>query len=206
VVAISDTHGQHEKLSLPEGDLLIHAGDISQIGTKDEIQNFLDWFAKTDFKYKVFIAGNHDFLFERDRRNAKNLIPSGVFYLEESQIEIETLVIYGSPYTPEFFDWAFMKKIGTEIKATWDKVPSHVDILVTHGPPKRILDRNAYGDYCGCAQLREKVLEVRPKYHIFGHIHEAYGIIEGENTNFINSSVLDEHYLLANSPVSFTIE
>ena len=205
MVAISDTHGQHEKLSLPAGDLLIHAGDISRIGIKDEIKNFLDWFATTDFKYKVFIAGNHDFLFERDRKNARGLIPSGVIYLEESQVEIETLTIYGAPYTPEFFNWAFMKKVGSEIRATWEKIPSNVDILITHGPPRRILDKNEYGDYCGCAQLRERVLEVHPKYHIFGHIHEAYGTMERGDTKFINSSVLDEHYRLANSPISFTI-
>jgi Icc-related predicted phosphoesterase len=200
VVLISDTHKLHEKIKLPEGDLLIHAGDISGRGTYGEVMIFLEWFSKLPFKYKVFIAGNHDFFFEKNNHKEISDFPEGVIYLENSIIEIEGISIWGSPYTPEFYNWAFMKKRGEEIKTIWDKIPNKVDILVTHGPPYSILDKNIYGTMCGCEELLMRVKEVQPKIHVFGHIHEGYGMIEEAGTKFYNACVLDEAYQVRNEP------
>ena len=102
-------------------------------------------------------------------------------------------------------DWAFNKKRGTEIAKFWKKIPSNTDILITHGPPFGKLDTNANQYKTGCDDLLKTVEKIKPKYHIFGHIHEAYGMLETNATTFINASILDEHYKIKNSPIVFEI-
>lgn len=204
VVLISDTHNQHGMIPVPEGDLVIHAGDITGMGTRTEVLNFTYWFSQLPHKHKVFIAGNHDFLFEQEPSIAKSDFTNGVVYLENSLAEIDGITIYGSPYTPEFYNWAFMKKRGSEIQKVWDLIPSKIDVLVTHGPPHSILDQNIYGQNTGCEELLKKVLEIKPRVHVFGHIHESYGMSEISGTKFFNASILDEDYKIKNKP--FVIE
>jgi len=129
VVIISDTHGRHEDLELPMGDMLIHAGDISSHGKYDQVNAFLNWFGNQDFKHKVFIAGNHDFFFEREtNENIEAIIPKGITYLNDSGVTIEGFKIWGSPIQPEFMDWAFNKERGSEIKKHWDLIPDDIDV------------------------------------------------------------------------------
>ena len=205
VVAISDTHGQHGQLQHPEGDMLIHAGDVSSMGREGEVKKFLDWFGAQPFRHRVFIAGNHDYLFENEPQQAALLIPDNVIYLNDSGITIEGIKIWGSPVQPWFLDWAFNRQRGAAIKAHWDLIPADTDILVTHGPPMGIRDRLHNGEHAGCEALLDAVQEVNPRYHIFGHIHEGYGISEMGNTTYINASVLNRNYQLANSPVVFEV-
>jgi len=202
IVAISDTHGQHQDLRLHKGDLLIHAGDISGLGRPGEVKSFLDWFAAQDFTYKIFIAGNHDFFFETAVKEAvEKIIPPGVDYLYDSSVEIGDLKIWGSPITPWFHDWAFNRTRGRNIRKHWEHIPSDVDVLITHGPPLGILDETMHGECVGCEDLLEKINTVKPKYHIFGHIHEGYGSISKNGTHFINASILDVGYVIRNKPV-----
>lgn len=213
IVAISDTHAKHQNLILPEGDMLIHAGDVSSMGKESEIKDFLNWFSKTDFAYKILIAGNHDFYFEKISHNTKaleELIPANVIYLNDSGVEIENLErttfrIWGSPIQPWFYNWAFNRYRGEDIKRHWDKIPQNTDILITHGPAYGILDKTTRNENVGCEDLLEKIKEIKPKFHICGHIHEAYGRIKESNTEFINASVLDENYNLRNQPIVFEI-
>lgn len=200
VVLISDTHNLHEKLVLPAADVIIHAGDVSGNGTFREVLNFLQWYSELPYANKIFIAGNHDFAFEHKSVPVLDL-PQGITYLEDSMVTVNGVKVYGSPYTPEFYNWAFMKKRGPQIKKVWDAIPQGVDILVTHGPPLMILDENAKGQHQGCEDLLLSVKQVRPKIHVFGHIHEAYGIEEQFGTRFVNASVLDQHYRMVNTPI-----
>ena len=206
IVAISDTHGQHHNLTLPQGDVLIHAGDCTYRGTESEVKDFLDWFSSQDYQYKILIAGNHDFFFERaDPLKIKSVIPEKVIYLNDSGISIEGLNFWGSPITPWFFDWAFNRHRGSEIKTHWDLIPENTDILITHGPVHGILDKTIYGKKVGCEALCDKITEIRPKAHIFGHIHEAYGQLFRQDTLFVNASILDVRYKLINKPVMFNL-
>ena len=208
VVFISDTHEQHERLiNLPEADMIIHGGDITNRGKVQEVEEFIEWFASLNYKYKVFIAGNHDFYFEKHAwYEIQEKLPESMYYLCNSGVEIEGIHIWGSPITPTFYNWAFLRDRGTEIKREWDKIPSdNLDILITHGPPINILDLCANGDIVGCQDLLSKIEETKPKYHLFGHIHEGYGIKKNEHTTFINGSVLDENYRLKNEPIVFQI-
>ncbi len=206
VVAIADTHGQHNALKLPKGDVIIHAGDISKRGERHEIENFLNWYKELDFKYKVFIAGNHDFFFERaTQREIEELIPDSVIYLCDSGIVLDTIKIWGSPVTPWFFDWAFNRHRGEAISKHWQLIPADTDILITHGPVSGKLDKTKTGQHAGCADLLKTVQDLKPKVHLCGHIHEAQGELNEPVTKFINASVLDENYVLKNAPVVFEI-
>jgi Icc-related predicted phosphoesterase len=202
LVAISDTHGQHNKLKLPEGDILIHAGDMSMRGTDSEIENFLSWFREQRFKYKICIAGNHDFFFERSSEaEIEKLIPEEITYLKDSGIVIKGLKIWGSPVTPWFMNWAFNRHRGYEIARHWDLIPQDTDILVTHGPMFGLLDENNEGQHVGCKDLYLKMEELKLKSHIFGHIHESYGILEKQNVKFLNASTVNARYELTNEPL-----
>lgn len=206
IVAISDTHGIHQQVVLPKGDMLLHSGDVSNVGTFNGVVDFLNWFSKQDFKYKVFIAGNHDFYFEKvNPTELAEIIPDGVTYLNNSGVTIENINIWGSPITPRFGNWAFNMDRGAAIDAIWQQIPANTDILLTHGPPHGILDKTYSNLNVGCEMLAKKVLDIQPKYSIFGHIHEAAGQVQVNNIHFINASVVNLRYQVVNLPVVFEI-
>ena len=204
-VAISDTHNIHTPMQLPDGDVLIHAGDVTGKGTEAQVQHFLAWFSAQPHRHKIFIAGNHDFYFELAQpERIAAMIPDNVIYLNDSGVTIEGIKIWGSPVQPWFFDWAFNRKRGTDIKKHWDLIPDDTDILITHGPAHKRLDRVIRGNEAvGCVDLLKAIERVAPKFFICGHIHEAYGVIEEEKTTFINASVLNENYKMTNQPIVF---
>jgi Icc-related predicted phosphoesterase len=194
LVLISDTHMQHEALNLPDGDILVHAGDGTSRGTPREVMEFMTWLGDQPHEHVVLIAGNHDFLAEQDRERFRQYVPDGVTYLEDAGTTIEGVDIWGSPITPWFYDWAFNRARGEEIKKYWDRIPQDTEVLITHGPPHGILDRTTRGDLAGCEELRKRVDVIRPRLHVFGHIHEAHGRVEQSGTTFVNACVLDGQY------------
>ena len=204
IVCLSDTHNRHEDVRVPDGDILIHAGDATNLGTIEEIVRFARWFAALPHRHKIFVAGNHDWLFETNPRLAENLLDGEIVYLCDSSVEIENLIIYGSPWTPRFFNWAFNANRGAEMREKWRLIPETVDVLITHGPPHGILDAVARFDgfeNTGCEDLRERVEEVMPRLHIFGHIHEGFGNVDKSGTKFVNAANCDENYFPGNAPI-----
>lgn len=205
IVVISDTHNNHKNLSLPVGDLLIHCGDITQDGSKEQTEDFLLWFHKLSFKFKIFIGGNHDkYLEKNDTEIAKNLCEN-VFYLRDSSKKVLGKVFWGSPYTPAYKNMAFNKERTQEMKSHWDKVPENIDVLITHGPPADILDRTYKGVRVGCHHLKIKALKIKPKFHFFGHIHESAGKINRNGTTFYNAALVNKEKKIINSPIQFTL-
>ena len=141
IICLSDTHNCNEQIIVPDGDILIHAGDATIRGTQQEVEEFLAWFSGLPHQHKIFVAGNHDWLYETNNRFARLLTASfNIKYLQDSSTEIEGFKIYGSPWTPQFYDWAFMYRRGAPAKACWDLIPDGIDILITHGPPHGVLD------------------------------------------------------------------
>lgn len=214
ITFISDTHNKHRQISnsLPGGDIIIHAGDISSMGYKHEIRQFLSWYKKLDhYTHKIFIAGNHDWGFQTDSDMVKELMQfyDNIIYLQDNSIVIDDIdespiKIYGSPWQPEFFDWAFnLPRNGKELKQKWDSIPNDTDILITHGPSHGHLDQ-VIGRYenLGCELLRDRVNQIKPKFHVFGHIHTGYGYKNNGDTHFINASVLDENYYFTQKPLT----
>jgi Icc-related predicted phosphoesterase len=168
--------------------------------------SFLDWFSKQDFKYRILIAGNHDFYFERESEDQiEKILPNQIIYLKDSGITLNGLRIWGSPVTPWFFDWAFNRHRGEPIRRHWDIIPGDTDILITHGPAFRILDSNREGQHVGCKDLFNRIDEFRPKVHVCGHIHESYGQLDKTGTRFINASILNEKYEITNKPIVFEL-
>lgn len=205
-VAISDTHCRHRSLKLPAADTIIHAGDITLKGKKEEVTDFLDWFSALQYQYKIFIAGNHDFYFEKESASAiQKLIPPEIIYLNDSACIVEGIRIWGTPVTPWFFNWAFNRRRGEEIVKHWEMIPADTDILISHGPPYGILDEVLNEKHVGCRDLLKTVLRVKPKVVISGHVHESYGMVKRHGIQFINAAQLNESYELVNKPVTFQI-
>jgi predicted phosphohydrolase len=206
VAVLSDTHNLHRQVWLEKTDLLIHAGDFSGAGKKAEVNDFLKWYGAQPHRHKVLIAGNHDWMAETHPKDFRRLVPRSVTYLENSAAVVGGLRIWGSPITPVFYDWAFNVRRGEAIRAYWELVPPHLDILITHGPPYGIGDRNSRGELQGCEELLTAVQKQKPRYHIFGHLHEQYGTWRAGHTTFINASVLNADYQLVRPPIYFEME
>jgi Icc-related predicted phosphoesterase len=213
ITIISDTHGKHNEITqdLPGGDLLLHAGDISSMGYQHEVQQFCKWFNNVDnYDHKIFIAGNHDWGFENNVEKIMEIVNSykTVNYIQDETISVgddKMINIYGSPWQPEFYNWAFnLPKNGVELAAKWDAIPDNTDILITHGPAFGVLDTVAgkMWDNLGCQLLTNKIKSIKPKIHVCGHIHSGYGYYFDGDTHFINASVLNEAYQYTNKPIT----
>lgn len=207
IVFLSDTHCQLSKVQIPKGDLLIHSGDLTYSGTIQEIQTELDIIAKLDFEEKIIVAGNHDWLFQKQPGLAQQMCKDrGIIYLEDSSFEFDGLKIYGSPWQPFFCNWAFNLFRGDELKKKWDLIPNDTKILVTHSPVYGILDSTILGERVGCEELYKRVMEVQPLIHSSGHIHNDYGTKSYNDTLFINASTCNESYRPVNKPIVVEIE
>lgn len=206
IVAISDTHTMHRGIDIPDGDVLIHAGDITGRGSFHQIIDFCTWLEQLPHKHKIVIAGNHDWCFvNKGREMSAGAISESATYLEDSEIVIDGIKFYGSPWQPEFCDWAFNLPRGKALAEKWRMIPDDTDVLITHGPPQHILDYCPDGNV-GCADLRVRVLRMpNLKYHIFGHIHESYGTEVRGQTTFVNASVCTGAYKPINPPIVIDI-
>lgn len=187
-VCVSDTHGRHRDLPVPAGDVFLFAGDLSNHCDPEDLDDFNDWLGTLPHPHKLVICGNHDFHFETHPADARRRITNAV-YLQDEAAEVLGLKVWGSPWQPRFFDWAFNLDRGPDLAARWALIPDNTDILITHGPPAGILDRTFRGTDTGCANLLERVRTVKPKLHLFGHIHEAAGVFETPDTLFVNASI-----------------
>lgn len=207
LIAISDTHMMHDKIQIPEGDILVHCGDFTKRGSTGEVSIFLDWFEAQPHPNKIFISGNHDaFCQDYTDRLRKEL--KSVIYLQDEEVTVEGIRIYGSPWTPWFHDWAFNLRRGFPIRQKWELLPEGLDVLLTHGPPYGIMDMvdsprsENRGHNVGCEELFARLVEMKkpPKVNVFGHIHEGYGIQTTYGIKFVNASICDVMYRPVNKP------
>jgi predicted phosphodiesterase len=214
LVCLSDTHGLQNNFKVPEGDVLIHAGDCCNTGSERDVYQFANWLRSLPHRWKVVIAGNHDWFFQKQPERARAYLGPDVIYLQDSGCEIEGLTFWGSPWQPWFMDWAFnLPRKGAKLREKWNLIPFDTDILITHSPPYRILDqvkprRTKWGQEeepgsgpLGCEELAIRLQIVRPKLHVFGHIHDAYGHEEWNGTIYVNASICDEQYRPVNRAV-----
>jgi len=204
---ISDTHSEHSKLNLGSGSVLIHCGDLTKSGSIEELKDFSSYMKNQDFEHKIVVAGNHDFCLEDERKSEAEgiLAQNGIIYLNDNGVEINGLHFWGSPIQPTFFNWAFNRDRGLDIKSHWDLIPENTNILITHGPPFGILDQCKNGQNVGCRDLLNKVKKLNLKVHAFGHIHESYGIETQNKHTYLNASSLDENYKMTNEPITLEL-
>jgi len=216
ILCISDTHNKHWliderhiKNENNEIDMIIHAGDMSGRGYASEVEGFLKWYDGLNFKYKILIAGNHDFYFEdMSKKDISDMLAKypSITYLNDSGVEIEGFKIWGSPVQPWFYNWAFNRK-DDEITPHWDMIPDDTNILITHGPIRGYLDTTAHGDLAGCPRLRTRVEQLKNlKLHVSGHIHEGYGRFDMDSgAILINASTVNYRYEPVHIPIQVTI-
>ena len=212
ILCISDTHGKHTLIKLQDADMIIHAGDCTNqrdsILNGPELEAFFKWFSSLPYKYKIYIPGNHDTSFPKNYVQ----IPENIIVLSHREVEIEGVKIFGSPYTPEFgVGWAYNVD-RSKIQRYWEQIPKDIDIIVTHGPAKGIMDLTFTKEgnlfQCGCKSLLNTIKDIKPKFHIFGHIHDESGIYNaGEfnvpkiGTTFVNASVVNLRMEIVNHGV-----
>lgn len=195
ILHLSDTHNLHRHLkNLPEADVIVHSGDFTMTGAMDEIIDFLNWFCDLPCAHKIFIAGNHDM-------SLYNATISGLddncHYLCNSGVEIDGIRFYGIPL---FMEDAMNDRVVKNIKS----VPEDTDVLITHQPPYGILDWSDNYHY-GSKTLLQRVEEINPQLHLFGHIHNAHGILRRQRTTFSNAALLGDDYELDASPIILDI-
>jgi Icc-related predicted phosphoesterase len=204
---ISDTHTFHGLLDIPANiDMVIHSGDATNprdpYKNEVEMRDFIDWYSLLPIKHKLYVAGNHDTSIERNFIIKDDFEKAGIIYLENDWIEIEGFKIWGSPITPTFGDWAFMKA-RHNTHEVWKHIPDDTDIVVVHGPPATILDlsynRNNELEFCGDSSLKKRMLDLKPKLCLFGHIHNCEDIINAgirklsiRDTIYSNGSVVTD--------------
>jgi Icc-related predicted phosphoesterase len=208
VVAISDTHENfHRQEDIPPADLLIHCGDFTNQGSLKKVTEFADWLRRISENYTniIIVAGNHDRSFDepepsRGHQRLQEDGPSNIIYLNHSQYIYNDIVIFGSPYTPRFGDWAFNVERGSALAEKWADIPPNTNILITHGPARGILDPGRSEKNVGCDQLAERIAIVKPKLHVFGHCHDGYGKVQCGETLHVNAASCDEQHNLINAP------
>lgn len=187
ILHLSDTHGLHHQIKdLPVADVVVHSGDISHSGTESEVLDFLNWYIELPYQHKIFVTGNHD-LCLWDAESIENL-PENLYFLQDKGVTIGGLRFFGLAYShPE------------------DLIPDDTDIVITHEPPVIILDESA-GTHWGNATLRNRIFEIKPRYHLFGHAHESYGTMKQDGIVFSNAALLDEKNRLVRKPRPFLLD
>jgi predicted phosphohydrolase len=189
IVAVADTHLFHRELAIPDGDVFLHAGDLCRGGSVEELEEALAWIASLPHPTKLVVAGNHDMCLEDAVAIARPLIGRVATYLEDEGTEIGGLRFWGSPWQPAYNGWGFNLARGEPLARKWALIPEGLDVLVTHGPPEGIGDHSSMGpERAGCRDLRARVAVVRPRVHVFGHIHEDGGAWEVDGTTFVNAT------------------
>ncbi|KAF4602946.1 Metallo-dependent phosphatase-like protein [Pleurotus pulmonarius] len=218
-ICISDTHSR--TFDVPDGDVLLHSGDLTPTGSVEHFERTMEWLYKLPHAHKIIIAGNHDLPLHSDwyetnhdrwHSNGKQPLEPildmlkgdkakqhRIVYIQDERYEFQangrTWSVYGSPWSPEFFNWAF-NYTSDQAERIISRIPP-TDILLTHGPPYKVFDRVKLGDNVGCPVLANRLPQLRPRLHVFGHIHEARGaqIVDWDTTpdlaNFVDDTEWD---------------
>jgi Icc-related predicted phosphoesterase len=203
ICCVSDTHGQHHDLNIEKCDIFIFSGD-AEIISDIYLNDFRQWLCSINATYKIITFGNHD---EYCQKLGKEFLKEyfkkeNIIHLENESIVIEGIKIFGSPYSKLFLDWAYMAN-DQELNDYWKHIENDTDIVITHGPAFGWLDQNFRHVHSGSESLKDRLLEIKPRYHITGHIHEERGWLDTKHTTIINASVLNDNYCLINEPIYF---
>ena len=201
-VCTSDTHGKHSNLTVPEGDVFIFSGDMTNSGSDQAIMEFNTYLGTLSHKYKIVIDGNHDF-----GNNAHELLTNAML-LQNNMVEIGHVKIWASSWSYRLSE-SIRRRNQKKNFDVWESVPNGIDILITHIPPYGIRDLTTSGKNIGSKSLLDAIKRIKPKYHIFGHAHQCYGIskkkIDNSDIIFINSSAINEFSEILNPPKVFTL-
>jgi Icc-related predicted phosphoesterase len=197
LICLSDTHNQLTKVDIPDGDVLIHAGDFSNSGNYADHYTFAKQFGAYPHKHKIVVFGNHDVYAEKQTNIIRELFKEhGITVLLDEEIIIDGFKFYGSPWVPRYGNWAWMRDRGRHIGVKFDNIPENVDVLITHGQPYGILDTTIYGNgNQGCKELLKACIDKQPKHVMGGHLHHEGGTqLTKHGMTFYNLAICDEQY------------
>lgn len=200
IVHISDTHMRHKSMVLPDGDVLVHSGDATHVGSHSQMTDFSEWFNALEYEHKIIIPGNHELVTDRfDIFDA--YFDLDVHVLVNREVVINGIKFYGQPYTPAFGEWGWMyPRNGDEARKIWAEVPDDTDVVVCHGPPLMYGDvtfdyvawqrtRKVQHVHAGCNVQLKRLQQVKPSLVLCGHIHGSYGVWPTEfGTTVVNSA------------------
>ena len=194
IIMISDNHNQYDGLTIPDGDVLIHAGDYSGMSTTEELIAFNVWLGKQPCDYKFFVAGNHDRIFETDFSFARGLLTNAIT-LMDTAFEYKGVNFFGTSWQPEFCNWAFNVASSNKRAKLFEKIPEKTNVLITHCPPAGILDKLESGEHCGDTALAARIRMLpNLKLNVFGHVHRNHGTLKRGGITFVNCSIVDDAY------------
>jgi Icc-related predicted phosphoesterase len=200
ITLLADTHLLHREVEIAPCDLLIHAGDICFMGRDErELLDFNDWLREQPVSHRIVVPGNHDAPIWADPGKWRNRLSNATLLINEG-VTIEGLRIWGSPVT-SLFNVPFGMPEPVDRARVYSTIPDDIDVLVTHGPPAGVLDAGQ-----GCAALRQAVIRLKPRLHVFGHVHSAYGTRPTTHTLFVNASILDENGAPSRSPIRLRLD
>jgi len=199
LVLLSDTHELHREVDVPDGDILIHAGDFTMFsGSLRAIEDFNAWLGELPHQ-PIVCPGNHEFFLERDP-SRRFLLNEATVLINES-VEVSGLKIWASPITP-LANTAFGMASAEDRRRLYAQIPEGTDVLITHGPPYGILDTAPGSEFhSGCRELFDAVMRLKPRLHVFGHVHGAYGVFHTHDTTFVNAALLGAHGDIEKTPV-----
>lgn len=219
VVAVSDTHDRHEQVTVPDGDVLIHAGDFTDDGSRSSVAAFNDWLGTLPHDHKIVVAGNHEHVLDTAENGADAaVLLDNAHYLHDASVVIDGVTFWGSPWIrrpwPAFLrSTAFAHPDEQALRSKQTSVPEDTDVLVTHGPPRGIGDHHTFlFANAGSQALRDAIRRVSPQYHVFGHVHERYGRYHCDGTTFLNAAVSTVPLIggpfnrIGNEPIVFRVE
>lgn len=199
IVCISDTHSRHRQITVPDGDILVHAGGLTAFGTLEQLQDVAEWMNGLPHKEKIVIAGDNDFIFEDEPKKATAILKKFV-YLEGEDYTFKGIKFWGGPWSLGFRSWAFSVVSSELLEEKWKAIPEGVDVLLTHTPPHSILDGPSHSR-TGCEKLLERVRQIKPKVHVFGHVHDGHGTRKCQGTRYVNASICSPSYRAINHPI-----
>ena len=209
IAAVSDTH--NHSYSVSPVDIFVHAGDLTVDGTQEELREAIKEIQKQPAIHKIVIAGNHDKIVENWNEFARELFSlAGIIYLQDEEVTVEGLRFYGSPYTLEYGYYSFMlPRVGGEAIKKWEKIPTGIDVLITHGPPWGRFDV-PFGHYSnvGDPDLMRELQRVKPQAHIFGHIHSPGDVVGADGVRYINAAqcnIMGGRYNKVYEPITFEL-
>ena len=207
IVVISDTHGREAELGVLEGDVLVHCGDVmGGLGQSDaDLDRLDDWLGRQRFRHILVVGGNHDFALQRRAQRSgggSERVLRSATYLEDDGVVIDGLRFYGAPWIPALRGFAYYQR-RPALARRWAAIPDDTDVLITHTPPRGVLNRTRRGQAIGCPSLRRRLLEVRPRLHCFGHVHASGGRLVGEDgTRFVNASMVTHRSASLRAPMT----
>jgi len=205
ITMISDTHNLHRQFAQLEGDVLIHCGDMFNLGDTDQscIADIDAWFGEQAFDLVLCIGGNHDHLLRRHTQRLGNPFKNAV-YLEDSSYQHEGMTFYGAPWVPGLVSHAYYQS-AKGLRDKWAQIPCETDVLITHTPPLGMLDVSSRGMQLGCEYLAGELTRIAPKLHCFGYIHASTGVVEQGRTTFVNAASVNSQVELVKKPIEITL-